>query len=188
MKKSLLILSVVFLLQGCMPAAFVCGAAAGGAVIYDNRLPKTILDDHNITYRAQSKINANRSLKEKAHVSVTTFNHIVLVVGQVPNAELKSKVETIVKSIPNVRIVYNEVNVAKPITDIERANDTWITSKVKTALFAEKGLKSTQIKVVTENGTVYLMGMTTKSQAYIAAEKTSTVVGVHKVVKLFEYI
>lgn len=188
MRKILLCAVLTVFLQGCIPAAFVAGATAGGAVIYDNRSTKVIFEDRDITYQAQKRFNDNEGLREKAHVSVATFNHIVLLVGQVPTEEMRNSAEDVVKSIPKVKLIHNEITVENPISQVARTNDTWLTTKVRTALLAEKGLNSAQIKVVTENSIVYLMGLTSRGQAEQATEVVRQIAGVRKVVKIFEYM
>lgn len=188
MKKIIISLVLLGCLQGCLPTVFVAGAAAGGAVIYDHRSTVTMVQDRDITYSAQEKVDNDPQLKGRADIDVATFNHIVLLVGQAPTKELRDRAEALVKTVPNIRMLYNEITIEPPTSESVRANDAWITSKVKTVLFAEPNLNSSQLKIVTENGVVYMMGLTTKSQATLAADKTRNVAGVTKVVKLFEYI
>lgn len=188
MKRIPIIFLVALSLQGCIPAAFVVGAAAGGAIIYDHRNAKTMLDDRDVTFQLQHRLDTDKELHNKAHLSITTFNHIGLLLGQAPDAELRSRAEAIVKSNSKIKMLYNEITVEKPISDMTRANDYWITTKIKTVLIAVPGLNSTSLKVVTENGVVYLMGLTTRTHASLATDKTRTVTGVKKVVKLFEYL
>ena len=189
MRKTLLLMLIVCLIQGCLPVAFVAGAATAGIVVFDNRTAKTIVDDRDITFRLQGKLNSDPELGSVAYLSVTSFNRVVLLVGQVPSDHLRQRAEDIVRSNPKVRIVYNEITVVeKPSGLMTRTNDSWITTKVKTILAATPGLNSTSLKVVTEKGVVYLMGLTTKGQGNIAADKARTVAGVNKMVKLFEYL
>lgn len=190
MKKNIYILSalaVSLLLQACIPAAFVAGAASG-LVIYDQREAKTIFDDRDITYLTQTAINSDKELKAAAHVSVTTFNHVVLVVGQTPTPELRDKAIAIVQKTANISKVHNAITIEPSISMQERSRDAWLTTKVKTALLAEKGLHSPQIKIVTENKTVYLLGIVSNSQGQLAADVAKNVAGIEKVVKVFEYI
>lgn len=188
MKKIITIFLIVLLLPGCLPVVFVAGAAAGGAIIYDHRSTKGIVEDRDVTFQTQNRIDNDKELREKAHVSIATFNRIALLVGQVPNDELRNRAESIAKSNSKIKMLYNEVTIEKPISSSVRANDSWITTKVKTVLLAVPGLNSTSLKIVTENGVVYLMGLTTRAQAQIATEKARTVAGIRKVVKLFEYL
>ncbi|MDR1057307.1 MAG: BON domain-containing protein [Coxiellaceae bacterium] len=186
MRRILEVFLIALTLQACVPAVFVAGTAAG-TVLSDHRNTKTMFEDREITFRLQHQLDNAQDLRNQSHVSVTTFNHIVLLLGQTPTAELRSQAEAIVKSNSTVRMLYNEVTIEKPISDVAKANDMWITTKVKTVLAATAGLNSASLKVVTENGVVYLMGLTTRDQAKLATDKTRTVAGVKKVVKLFEY-
>jgi len=187
-KKILAIISVVLLLPGCIPAAFVAGAAAGGAIIYDHRDTKTMINDRDAAFQIQNNLDLDKDLFKKAHLSVVAFNHIALLVGQVPNEELRKHAETIAKANSKIKVLYNEMTIGPPISHMQMTNDTWITTKVKTTLIATPGLSSTNLKIITENGTVYLMGLITHQQADLATEKTKTVSGVEKIVKIFEYL
>ncbi len=188
MKKITMIFWGGLFLQGCIPTAFVTGAAVGGAVIYDHRSSKVMVEDRDITFRVQGKLDQDQELREKAHVSIATFNRIALLLGQAPNEELRNRAEAIAKSNSKIKMLYNEITIEPPISVVKYANDSWITTKIKTILLATPGLKSTDLKVITENGAVYLMGLTTRTQAQIAVDKTRTAAGVQKVVKLFEYL
>ena len=187
MKKIIGIIALSFCLEACVPAALVVGATAGGAIVYDQRSTSTMLDDKDIAYRAQTKLDQDAELKNSSRLSVATFNHNVLIVGQAPDSSLKSHAEDLVKSVSKVNHVYNEISLEKPSSALASTNDAWLTTKVKTVLLAEKGLNSTQIKIVTESGVVYMMGILTRSQADLATACTQKVAGVQKIVKLFEY-
>ncbi len=187
MKKLLVAVTFALVVQGCLPVVFVAGAATG-AIVYDHRTTKTIVNDRDVTFQIQNRLNNDPEFKDQSHLSVTAFNHIVLLVGQVTSDDLRKKAEDIARSNSKVRMVYNEITVEKPIGDLARTNDTWITTKVKTVLAATSGLNSASLKILTENKVVYLLGLTTKEQAKLAADKARTVSGVVKVVKLFEYM
>jgi len=188
MKKILAILGMILLLPGCIPVVFVAGAAAGGAIIYDHRDTKTMVKDRDATFQIQNKLDLDKDLTKQTHISVVTFNRIALLVGQAPNEELRKHAETIAKANSQIKVLYNEITVEPPISRTKITNDTWITTKVKATLLAAPGLSSTNLKIITENGTVYLMGLITHAQADLATEKTKTVSGVEKIVKLFEYL
>ena len=187
MKKIPLVFVLILMLQGCIPAAFVAGAATG-VVVFDHRSAKTMLQDRDITFQVQSKLGADLELRQEAHLSIISFNHIALLLGQTPTEEMRTKAEEIARSNSKIKMLYNEVTIQKPISQMARTNDSWITTKVKTVLAATVGLNSTSLKIITENKVVYLMGLTSRTQANLAAEKTRTVSGVVKVVKLFEYL
>ncbi|KPJ67997.1 MAG: hypothetical protein AMJ43_00845 [Coxiella sp. DG_40] len=188
MKKILIVFIPLIALNACVPAAFVAGATAGGAVIYDNRPIKTMWQDRNITNRAQFRISTDKELKNKTNISVATFNHIVLLVGQAPTQQLRTRATELIKDIPHIKRISNQIVIGQPISAAARSEDAWITTKIKAAMLEKEGLKSTQMKVVTENGVAYLMGLTTPSQGKLAADITRKIKGVKKVVKLFEYV
>jgi osmotically-inducible protein OsmY len=172
-------------LQGCVPAIV---AGAGGAVLVaeDRRSTGTMIDDQSIEGKARRRIEDKYD--DQVHVDVTSFNRFVLLAGQVPTQQIKDDIGVIALGVETVRNVQNEL-VIGPITDKKtRANDAYITSKVKARLVSEQKFDATHIKVTTENGVVYLMGLVTKQEADKAAEVASTTGGVEKVVKVFEYI
>lgn len=190
MKNYIKILAPILLLTlvGCIPLIIAAvGATAGGAIIYDKRSSKVILQDQDITNRALATLNADAELKGGARVSVSTFNHVVLMVGQARSEELRDRAYDDVYRVPGVKRVYNQVEVSPILTTWDQSKDAWITSKVKTAMLAKPGLNSSQIKVVTEDKVVYLMGLVTPHQASLATEAARNIDGVKKVVQVFEY-
>ena len=186
MKKLFIVLMILSILPGCIPVAFVAGATAGGAIVYDKRNLKTMMHDREIANRAQAKINNSAALRN-AHVSVASFNRIVLIIGQTPTPRQRALAYELVSSVPGIKRIYNRLTMAAPSSSLARANDAWITSKVKTMMLAKSGLHSTQIKVITENGVVYLMGVVGRKQAQLATNVARRVDGVQEVVKVFEY-
>lgn len=186
-KEIIAIAITTSLLTACLPAAFLAGATAGGSIIADRRTVGTIMQDQKITYKALIQLNSEPQLKNEAHLSVTSFNGVVLILGQAPSRALKKRAYELIKIIPNIRRINNEISVGPPLEASERSHDAWITTKVKAALVAEKGLNSTQIKVVTESNTVYLLGIVTHQQAEMAINVARQLEGVSKVVTLFEF-
>jgi osmotically-inducible protein OsmY len=187
-KKILFILSIMCLLQGCVPV--VAGAAvgaAGGAVLYDRRPVKIMMQDDTMAYTIEKKLFANEKVRTQCHIVVTAYNGVVLLVGQAATKELKDQVTAIAKTVPKVKRIYNEVVIGTPTAYLIRTNDSWITTKVKTKLLTAKHLRSGQFKILTENGVVYMMGMVSRSQAQSAVNIVRHVDGVQKVVKVFEY-
>jgi len=184
----LVITALTLFLTSCTPTALIVGATAGGVVVYDKRSFRTIIDDKEIAHLAQAKIDHDASLSGKSYITTTCFNHILLLVGQAKSEQLCQHASHLVKSDPRVKRILNEVEVATPTSTSAHARDAWVTTKVKTKLLTKDGLRSTQIKVLTENNVVYLMGLVSHTQGRVAALITSTVSGVDKVVKLFEYI
>lgn len=163
------------------------GAATGAAVANDPRTTGTVMDDQGIEIKAYNMISADDALDKQTHVAVTSYNGMVLLTGQAPKEELKARAADLVSRIAKVRHVYNEIEIAQPTPPIIRTNDSLITGKIKAKLLTVKNLESSRIKVVTENGVVYLLGFLDKPTADAVADLVATISPVRKVVKLFEY-
>lgn len=187
MKKAFLLLIVIGGLVGCVPAALVAGATVGGAVIYDKRSVKVMDQDHNARSIAQYRLDRDPTLQGHAHVSVSVFNNVALLVGQAQTSEIRDRAYSIVAEGPDIKRVYNEIAIGEPTSTLQRANDSWITTKVRGAMLGTSNLNSTNLKVITENGVVYLMGVVSRRQGALAADVARRISGVTKVVKVFEY-
>ncbi|EKD77788.1 MAG: hypothetical protein ACD_42C00175G0006 [uncultured bacterium] len=185
-QKIILTLLITIGLSSCVPAALVIGATVGGSVVYDKRSMKTMVQDRDSAQAAANLIAASPDLQKDTHISVATFHHIMLLVGQTKTDEQRTTAYQIASQIKYVSRVYNEITIRKPISLWQRSQDAWITTKVKTEMLAKKDLHSTQIKVVTENSVVYLMGMLTPQQAELATDVARRIDGVREVVKVFE--
>ena len=172
-------------LTACVPVV-AGGAAAGGLVAADRRSTGAYLEDQEIELKAEKAINDN--LKENVHANVTSYNRRVLITGEVSNEANKAKAESVVRPIQNVNRINNQLVIGPNSTISSRTNDTYITSKVKTKFISENKFAANLVKVVTENGTVFLMGMVTHKEGDDAAEIASKVSDVKKVIKDFEYI
>jgi osmotically-inducible protein OsmY len=172
-------------LTACVPVV-AGGAAAGGLVAADRRSTGAYLEDQEIELKAEKAINDN--LKENVHANVTSYNRRVLITGEVSNEANKAKAESVVKPIQNVNRINNQLVIGANTTISSRTNDAYITSKVKTKFISENKFAANLVKVVTENGTVFLLGMVTHKEGDDAAEIASKVSDVKKVVKDFEYI
>jgi len=184
----LLVLVSIYCLSACVPVLLVAaGATVGGALVYDKRGAKTIAQDRDIASNLLKEINNDAQLKQQTHITIAVFNNLMLVAGQASTDELRNRVYQMANNTPNLKRVYNEVTIEPPTSAGVQTNDGWITTKVKSAMLAEKGLNSSQIKVVTEKKVVYLMGVVTHKQADLAANVASSVSGVAKVVRIFEY-
>jgi len=176
------------LLQGC--AGAVVGGA-GVAAIHDRRSVGTFVDDEIIEIKATEQIFDDKELFSSTHINVTAYNNIVLLSGEAPAEALRQRAYDIVAAIAKVRKVHNEIIIAAPSALLSRSSDTWITAKVKTNLVNIKNhpdFDPTRVKVISENGTVFLMGLVKRSEAKIVIDATRKVSGVQRVVKLFEYI
>jgi osmotically-inducible protein OsmY len=182
--KLLFVSFVLLQLCGC-PAAIIGGGALGIDTIADRRSPGIIAEDSNIELKAFAAI---QHFKEQVNSSVISYNGNVLIVGQVQNQEVKSKIESQIKEMANVKSVINELTVGPASSISSRAEDTLITSNVKARFFKENKVSPFYVKVVTENKVVYLMGILTEKEAKEAEEITKNTSKVSKVVKLFEYL
>lgn len=173
-------------LTGCFPL-LLGGAMVGGAAVYtDRRTSGTQLEDEAIELKASNRLR--NELGERARVSVVSYNRLVLLTGEVSGEADKAVVGRVVSSIDNVRSIVNEVTVvsAQPTNTV--ASDALVTSKVKASLVDSKDIFAQSVKVVTERGTVYLMGRVTEREANRATEIARGVSGVDKVVRVFEII
>ena len=148
----------------------------------------TSIDDVMVESRASSNIKSVNEQLSKANIEVTSFNGVVLLTGQVPSEDAKRQAEEAIDGVRNVRKVHNELEVAGPTSIPSRLNDSYLSTKVKTALLTDGDAEGSRTKVVTENGVVYLMGLLTRDEADAAVQRAREVFGVQKIVKMFEYI
>ncbi len=180
-------LTLATALQACVP--LVVGAAATGvSVVHDRRTAGAVLDDQSIEIKARSALNADKEIYDQTHNNVTSYNGIVLITGEAPSEGLRNRIADVVRPLDKVRTVHNEMVIAAPSSLSARSSDTLLTGKVKSRLIGTKDIDSTRIKVVTEGGAVFLMGVVTHGEADTATEIARTTDGVQRVVKVFEYV
>lgn len=172
-------------LTACVPAVVVAGAGGAALVATDRRTTGTQVDDESIELKVSEQ--ANTRYGDRIHLNVTSFNGVVLLTGEAPDQGVWASIGNIAKTTPKVRIVQNEMVVAPPTDLSQRSNDTYITSKVKTRMIEANKFPPNAVKVVTERGVVYLMGLVSKAEGNTAGEIAATTEGVAKVVKVFEY-
>ena len=172
------------LLTGCLGAAVVGGGAAVVSAI-DRRTTGTQVEDEGIELSGVKRIGER--FGDRAHVNVTSYNRNVLLTGEVPDAAARSEIERLVRLSPNVRSVTNETQIAGVSAYSARASDSTITGKVKARFLDSNKFNAVHVKVVTEAGAVYLLGIVTDKEAADATEIARTTGGVRKVVKVFEY-
>lgn len=172
-------------LQGCFPVVAV-GVGAGVMMAQDRRTLEAYFDDQRIEIKAAELID--NQINSLMHVNETSFNYHVLISGEVPDESTKIEIEKIVSGIEKVRDVNNELAVSNISSLASRSNDGLITSNVKLRFMNNKHFNADHIKVVTENGTVYLMGIVNRAEADAATDVTSTTQGVQRVVRMFEYL
>lgn len=180
------LLGALSLASGCAPM-LVGGAVAGSAMVAtDRRSAGTQVDDSTNEVKALTAIDA--TLGDRGHVTATSYNRLVLLTGEVPAEADKAAVEKAVAQISTVRATVNDIAVMPTSSLATRSNDSIITGKVKAAIFDAKDLQVATIKVVTERGIVYLMGLVTEAEAARAVEVARVVGGVKKVVRVFQII
>jgi len=174
------------LLQGCVPAVIGAGAAAGVMTAHDRRSTGAQADDEGLEWKAAQQVPD--AYKENAHVNFTAFNRRLLITGEVPSEEARNAIGERVGKLEGVKEVFNETVVGAASSLSSRTNDSYVTSKVKARLVDEKTISANHIKVVTEAGIVYLMGIVTEREGKVAVAVTRTTAGVRKVVNLTEVI
>lgn len=175
-------------ISGCAPVV-VAGGAAGASAIHDRRTVGKVVADQEIEIKAMN-IRTQDPMFEGSHINIISFNGVVLLTGEAPTPQVRQRMEEQVRGIEGVRRVQNEVIIAAPSAAASHASDAWITTKAKASLLKVKMQKfdPTRVKVHTENGTVYLMGLVTRAEADAVVEQVRQLRGVQRVVKVFEYI
>ena len=178
------------LLQACAPAAVV-GTAYGASVLHERRSPGTVVDDEVIELKAKHLFYQDPEIEQASRISVTSYNHAVLLTGQADDAEVRQRFAEVVSGLPLVKKVYNEVEIGPRISLGREGQDALITSRAKIAIGGGQGIEdfdATRVKIVTEDGVVYLMGLVTRQEAETTTDIVRRLPGVKRVVKLFEYI
>ena len=178
LRITLLMLSTLTILSGCANISDDPGRRTPGVVIDDNVLENIV----------ESEIRKSNGSYRGSHLVITAYNGVVLLTGQVPTAQLKDQAAEIAGKLRRVKRVHNELTIGGPTSFFARSNDAWLTTKVKSRLVATENVPGTKIKVQTENGVVYLMGLVSRSNADLAVQTAKKVYGIQKIVKVFEYI
>jgi osmotically-inducible protein OsmY len=181
----LILVAVLGSLQGCFPV-IAAGVGTGALMAADRRTTGTYIEDEGIEDKATNLIGIK--YKDTVHVNVTSFNRHVLVTGETPNEETKTDIAKIIASVANVKAVSNELVVSGKTGLTSRSSDTIITGDVKMRFINNKIFQPDHVKVITENGVVFLMGLVYHKEADAATEIASTTSGVQRVVKVFEYL
>lgn len=180
-------LSTLTLLSGCGGML----ASMGSEPIAEDPTRRSLgqsIEDESIETKAIVNINASNEAFKSARVDVDSYNGYVLITGQVPTQELKDQAAEVVKAIPKVRRIYNELELASPTSTLTRTSDGWLATKVKTVLLAREDIEGNRIDVVVENGVVFLMGLAYKVEGERAINAVSDVSGVQRVVSVFEWL
>lgn len=177
--------TLVAALSACAP--LVIGGAVGSAIVAtDRRTSGAQLEDQGIELRAANRLR--EQLGERGSASVTSYNRVALITGEVPTEADKALVERVVAGVDNVRSVVNELAVLGSASLSQRSSDALVTGRVKASMLDAKDISANVFKVVTTRGTVYLMGRVTQREADRATEITRNTPGVQRVVRALEII
>ena len=168
-KKLAFVLGASIMLQGCV-AAVLGGAAAGAKVATDPRTMGTQVDDETLEVKVENALDKDAQIKSEGRVHAVSYSGRVLLIGQVPSEGVKETATSLAKGVDGVNDVYNELRVGNKINFGQITKDSWITTQIKSKLFVGDNVKATDVKVITENGEVFLLGNVTQSQGNSAAE------------------
>lgn len=180
---SALFLIVVLHLVACSDVA-----VTGAQMVYNRRSIENNVTDQYRAKRIYQALYLKSDDFNNANITVAVYNNELLLAGQVPEAWQRTKAEELAKKAAAVSEVHNLIAIASPASSLTHMSDAWITTKVKTNLIASSEVDASKVKVVTENGTVYLMGVLPLAEANKAAEIASNTGGVQSVVKVFSYL
>ena len=181
-----LLVALAPFLQSCIPLLVGAGVGTGFMMAEDRRTSATMLEDQTIEIKAKNRLSEKHG--EQVNISVISFNRYVLLTGQATTDEIKQDVSVLVLEVPNVRNVQNEIVVGGVSSTTSHASDALLTSQVKGRLSQNKDVGASHVKVISENGTVFLMGLVTRAEAEAASQTAATTSGAQRVVKVFEYL
>jgi osmotically-inducible protein OsmY len=175
------------MLQGCAVATVVA-VTAGVTMVADRRSFSKQIDDQTIEFTAHNELAKQKALSNNTNLHVVSMNGTVLIVGQAPNSYLRELAIKTVQGVSDIVSIHNQIRIGLNTAVTTQSNDIWLTSKVKSALLAAEDVHAKDIKVITENSEVFLLGLVTKEEAEIVVEITRNISGVSQVFKAFEYI
>ncbi|MGL9722308.1 division/outer membrane stress-associated lipid-binding lipoprotein [Sodalis sp. (in: enterobacteria)] len=184
----LILLCTALMLQGCVGAVVIGTAAVATKTATDPRTVGTQVDDGTLEARVANALAKDQQLKKEARIVNTAYQGKVLLTGQAPTPELTERAKQIAMGVDGATEVYNEIRQGQPVSLGRASMDTWITTKIRSQLLASDAVKSSNVKVTTENGEVFLLGLVTNAEGKAAAEVASKVNGVKHVTTAFTYL
>ncbi len=192
MKKLLLSIALLnfLLMTGCTSVATSPEEITEQSLLQERRNRETILMDKDIEAEAYSELNSEEDILSQCHVTITAYNGAALITGESPNEELKKKIISIVQVVPNVKLIHDNLSIANPSDSSSRANDQLITDTIRTALSQIRTMPDfdpAMVKVITENGTVYLMGFVRRDEGAVVINVTKLQPGIKQIITIFEY-
>ncbi|MBS9442866.1 division/outer membrane stress-associated lipid-binding lipoprotein [Photorhabdus heterorhabditis] len=176
------------MLQGCIGATVIGSAAVATKTATDPRTIGQQVDDGTLEARVSNALNKDKQLKEQTRIITTAYQGKVLLTGQSSDSSLSDRAKQIASRVNGTQVIYNEIRQGKPVELGTASKDTWITTKVRSKILASDSVKSSNIKVVTENGEVFLLGILTKQEGNAAAKIASETDGVKRVTTAFTYL
>lgn len=182
-----LLATAVLLFGGCTT---VTNATTPGTIEenYGERSAGARVEDNNIEQKINHNLRRTDARLGDARVNVDSYNGIVLLTGQVPSEELKQKASDIAGAVRNVRDVHNELAVAANLPASQRLSDTWINTRIRTSLGTDPTIDTNGLRFVTENATVYIMGIVTRAEADRIVNAIADLGGIQRIVKVFDYL
>lgn len=182
-----LLTSTALLLSGCNT---VTSATTPGIIEenYGERTSGARVEDNNIETKISHNLRRSDARLNDARINVDSYNAIVLLTGQVPSEELKQKANTVASEVRNVRDVHNELAIAANLPASQRLSDTWINTRIRTALGTDQNIDTSRLRFVTENATVYIMGIVTRAEAERIVNAIADLGNVQRIVKVFDYL
>ena len=192
MKKLLLPIALLnfLLMTGCTSVATNPEEITEQTLLQERRNRETILMDKDIEAKAYSELNSEEDIVNQCHVTITAYNGAALITGESPNEELKKKIISIVQVVPNVKLIHDNLTIANPSDPSSRANDQLISDTIRTALSQIRTMPDfdpAMVKVITENGTVYLMGFVRRDEGTVVINVTKLQPGIKQIITVFEY-
>ncbi|EFW12576.1 hypothetical protein SSYM_1199 [Serratia symbiotica str. Tucson] len=188
LKAPFAVLCSALLLQGCIAGVVIGSAAIATKTATDPRSIGTQVDDGTLEARVENALSKDPQLKKDARVVATAYQGEVLLTGQSPNSDMTRRAKQIAMGVEGASEVYNEIRQGKPVSLSTASSDTWITTKVRSQLLTSDTVKSTNVKVTTENGEVFLLGLVTRQEGQAAAQIASQISGVKHVTTAFSYV
>lgn len=181
------LLVILATLQGCAAVAVVA-VTTGASMATDRRSIGNQIDDQSIEVAAYNELIKNKSLSENTNLHIISVNGSVLIIGQAPNTFLKDQAIKILHNISEIVRIHDQIRIGNTTSVITQTSDAWLTSRIKTALFSSDKVNGNDIKVITENSEVFLMGLVSKKEANAAVNIARNINGVDRVFKAFEYL
>jgi len=181
------ILLSTFMLQGCA-GGLIVAAGTAVAVSSDERSISQLVKDDDLSEKAIDAVIASKAYNDNIRINIVANNSYLLLVGQIDTQANSNEIENELNNVSGVVGVYNQLRINKPIGLIQKTKDSWLTTKVKSQLTSHDKVNPLKIKVVTENGEVFLIGQVTQEMSDFATEVTSNVEGVKQVIRVFEII